>query len=71
MSPALLPSLLVCSDSLTKEDLYQADDNRDHHHIVLVEDVGLVVRPGKLDTEDTSHQHTDDESTTAQPLAKP
>ena len=70
MTPALLKTFLIGPNSLTKEDLYQADDDRDHHHIILVEDVRLVVSPGQLNTEDTAHKHTDNEGSTTQPLTK-
>ncbi len=62
VTPALLKTFLIRPNSLTKEDLYQADDDRDHHHIILVEDVRLVVSPGQLDTEDPPHKHTDNEA---------
>ena len=70
MTPALLKTFFIGPNSLTKEDLHQADDDRDHHHIILVEDVRLVVSPGKLDTEDSPHKHANNEGTTTQPLAK-
>ena len=70
MTPALLKTFLIGPNSLTKKNLHQADDDRDHHHIILVEDVRLVVSPGQLDTEDPPHKHTDNEGSTTQPLTK-
>ena len=68
MLPAKLATFLVGSDCFPKQYLDDPYEDRNHHQVILTEDIVLVTGPRQGDTEDTTHQETNDKRSPSEPL---